>query len=64
LPSQELRGDAVLTIAAAVLAGVTLTGLLLNSALGWWWADPMAAVVIALVLAVEALRVTIRHAIG
>jgi divalent metal cation (Fe/Co/Zn/Cd) transporter len=64
LPSSALRGDAVLTIAAAVLAGITLAALLLNSGFGWWWADPMAALVIALALAVEALRVSIRHAIG
>ena len=64
LPSPALRGDAVLTIAAAALAGITLTALLLNSDLGWWWADPMAALVIALALAVEAARVAIRHVFG
>ena len=39
LESQALRGDGVLTLAAAALAGITLVALLANSALDWWWAD-------------------------
>jgi divalent metal cation (Fe/Co/Zn/Cd) transporter len=64
LPSPALRGDAVLTIAAAALAGITLTALLLNSSFGWWWADPIAALVIACGLAGEGARVANRHAFG
>ena len=64
LPSPALRGDAVLTIAAAALAGITLAALLLNSYFGWWWADPIAALLIAIALAAEAVRVAIRHAFG
>ena len=30
----------------AILAIAVLLGLLLNSALGWWWADPLAAYVL------------------
>jgi divalent metal cation (Fe/Co/Zn/Cd) transporter len=64
LASPALRGDGVLTLAAAALAAITLAALLLNSALGWWWADPIAALVIAAGLALEAVRVTIRHRFG
>ena len=64
LHSASLRGDAVLTLAASALAGLTLIALLLNSALGWWWADPAAALVIAGGLGFEAVRVTIRHRFG
>ena len=64
LPSPALRGDAVLTIAAGVLAGITLVALGLDLSLGWWWADPTAALVISVALAVEAVRVSIRHAFG
>jgi divalent metal cation (Fe/Co/Zn/Cd) transporter len=64
LASQSLRGDGILTVAAAVLAAVTLVALLVNSTLGWWWADPGAALVIATVLAVEATRVAVRHRFG
>jgi divalent metal cation (Fe/Co/Zn/Cd) transporter len=64
LRSPALRGDAVLTIAAAALAAITLGAMLANSALGWWWADPLAALVIAAVLAVEGVRVLVRHRFG
>jgi divalent metal cation (Fe/Co/Zn/Cd) transporter len=64
LGSPALRGDAILTAAAAVLAVATLTALLLNSTLAWWWADPAAALLIASALAVEGARVGIRHRFG
>jgi divalent metal cation (Fe/Co/Zn/Cd) transporter len=64
MASQALRGDAVLTGAAAVLAGTTLTALLVNSTLGWWWADPGAALVVAIALTVEGARVGVRHRFG
>jgi divalent metal cation (Fe/Co/Zn/Cd) transporter len=64
LPSGALRGDGILTVAAAALAAVTLAALLVNSTLGWWWADPAAALVIAGALAVEGVRVAVRHRFG
>jgi divalent metal cation (Fe/Co/Zn/Cd) transporter len=64
LGSPALRGDGVLTLAAAALAAITLVALLANSLLDWWWADPAAALVIAIALAAEAMRVTIRHRFG
>ena len=56
LPSPALRGDGILSIAAAALAAITLVTLLVNSALGWWWADAVAALVIATALVAEASR--------
>jgi divalent metal cation (Fe/Co/Zn/Cd) transporter len=50
LESQALRADGVLSAAGAVLAVATLMGLLLDAALDWWWADSIAAVMIAGVL--------------
>lgn len=47
LGSSALRGDGVLSLAGAALAGATLAGLLAESAFGWWWADALAALVIA-----------------
>jgi divalent metal cation (Fe/Co/Zn/Cd) transporter len=64
LGSPALRGDAVLTLAAAALAAITLVALGANSALGWWWADPAAALLIAIGLATEATRVAVRHRFG
>ncbi len=64
LRSQALRGDGVLTLAAAALATITLIALLVNSQLGWWWADPAAALLIATALGTEAARIAVRHRIG
>ena len=64
LPSPALRGDGVLTLAAAALAVITLLALFVTSAYGWWWADPVAALIIAVGLAAEGLRVAIRHRFG
>ena len=38
------------------LALLTLAALVLNRALGWWWADAAAALAIAAALATEAVR--------
>jgi divalent metal cation (Fe/Co/Zn/Cd) transporter len=46
LGSGALRADAYETIACAWLSLTTLVGLILNAALGWWWADPLAALAI------------------
>ncbi len=64
LASPALRGDGILTAAAAALAAITLMALILNSALDWWWADPWAALLIAAALAAEAIRVAVRHRFG
>jgi divalent metal cation (Fe/Co/Zn/Cd) transporter len=53
LGSRALRGDGLLTAAAATLAIVTLSALTLNSALGWWWTDAAAALLIAAFLGWE-----------
>jgi divalent metal cation (Fe/Co/Zn/Cd) transporter len=64
LASQALRGDGILTAASAALAAVALAALLANSAFGWWWADPVAALLIATALAIEATRIAVRHRFG
>jgi len=64
LESPALRGDGVLTLAAAALAVITLVALILSSTLAWWWADPLAALLIACALAGEASRVAVRHRFG
>jgi divalent metal cation (Fe/Co/Zn/Cd) transporter len=50
LESQALRADGVLSAAGAVLAAATLGGLVLNTTLDLWWADSVAALMIAVVL--------------
>src|SRR5258706_11098244 len=46
LGSGALRADAYETITCSWLSLTTLTGLILNAAFGWWWADPVAALAI------------------
>ena len=48
LPSRALKADGQLTTVGAVLAGVTLLGTAASAALGWWWADPAAALATAI----------------
>ena len=49
LPSHALLADSHLSAVGAVLAAVTLGGTAASSSLGWWWADPVAALAIAAV---------------
>jgi len=53
LRSRALRGDGILSAAGAALAAVALAGTAVSESLGWWWADPAAASLIALFLAQE-----------
>ncbi len=41
-----LQTEGRVTLVDALLAAAVLTGLLLNAAIGWWWADPLAGYVI------------------
>ncbi|MGO8950453.1 MAG: cation transporter [Ktedonobacterales bacterium] len=48
---QQLKNEVLLTegrvtLVDAYLAGAVLLGLLLNAVFGWWWADPLASLVI------------------
>jgi divalent metal cation (Fe/Co/Zn/Cd) transporter len=59
LGSRALIADSRQTYACWYLSLVTLVGLGLNAVLGWWWADPVAALGIVVLLVregVEALR--------
>jgi divalent metal cation (Fe/Co/Zn/Cd) transporter len=56
LGSRAQEREASQTRLCAVLSGVVLGGLVLNAALGWWWADPLAALVVAGLAAVEGMR--------
>ncbi|OUM43446.1 cation transporter [Arthrobacter sedimenti] len=49
LGSRSAVADSKQTLLCTYLSGVLLVGLLLNSTLGWSWADPVAALVIAAV---------------
>jgi len=44
--SKALEADATQTAICTYLSAILLGGLLLNATLGWWWADPVAALII------------------
>jgi divalent metal cation (Fe/Co/Zn/Cd) transporter len=55
LDSGALRADARQTDLCAYLSAILLGGLALNASLGWWWADPVAAIVMVPIIAREGL---------
>ncbi len=54
LDSAPLRSEASMTFLDGILSTATLTGLALNAVFGWWWADPAAALIVALAALNEA----------
>ncbi|MFP5284030.1 MAG: cation transporter, partial [Actinomycetes bacterium] len=56
LGSASVVSDSKQTLLCTDLSGVLLLGLVLNSTLGWGWADPLAALVIAGVAVKEGLE--------
>ncbi len=51
--SASAVADSKQTLLCTYLSAVLLVGLLVNSLFGWWWADPIAALVIAAVAVKE-----------
>ncbi|MCX2948786.1 cation transporter [Lentzea sp. NEAU-D7] len=49
LGSASAVADSKQTLLCTYLSAVLLVGLVVNSLFGWWWADPLAALVIAAV---------------
>jgi divalent metal cation (Fe/Co/Zn/Cd) transporter len=47
LGSAATRSEGRQNLLCAYLSAALLAGLLANAALGWWWADPLAALVVA-----------------
>lgn len=59
IKSRAMHADSRQTDLCAYLSAILLGGLLLNALLGWWWADPVAALVMVPIIAkegIEALR--------
>src|SRR5882672_1211061 len=53
LSSAALHADSRQTSICAYLSAILLGGLLLNAALGWWWADPVAALAMVPIIVKE-----------
>lgn len=56
LTSKALEADAFQTTACFWLSIITLSGIGLNAVLGWWWADPAAALGMTWFIAKEGLE--------
>jgi divalent metal cation (Fe/Co/Zn/Cd) transporter len=55
LGSAAMKADARQTDFCVYLSTILLAGLLLNAVLGWWWADPIAALVMVPIIAKEGI---------
>jgi len=56
LGSQATHGEGTQNLLCAYLAGAVFLGLAGNAAFGWWWLDPIAALVIAALATREGLE--------
>jgi divalent metal cation (Fe/Co/Zn/Cd) transporter len=55
LGSAAMHSDAKQTDFCVYLSAILLIGLLLNLALGWWWADPLAGLIMVPIIAKEGI---------
>ena len=51
--SGAMQADSRQTDFCTFLSAILLGGLLMNAVLGWWWADPIAALVMVPIIAKE-----------
>ena len=56
LASRTLEADAKQTSLCAYLSIIALAGVALNAAIGWWWADPVAALAMVPIITKEGIE--------
>ena len=56
LGSGALAADAQQTSLCAYLSVIALAGVALNTLLGWWWADPVAALAMVPIITIEGVQ--------
>ncbi len=56
LNSNAMKADSRQTDLCAYLSAILLGGLILNAFFGWWWSDPVAALVMVPIIAWEGMR--------
>lgn len=61
LDNPVLSTEARVTVIDGLLAAAVLAGLALNASLGWWWADPLAGIVIVYYALREAREILTHH---
>jgi divalent metal cation (Fe/Co/Zn/Cd) transporter len=62
LGNAVLQAESRVTLIDAYLAAAVLAGLVLNNVVGWWWADPLAGLVIVVYGIREGLQALRHHA--
>lgn len=55
LNSRAMQADSRQTDLCAYLSAILLGGLILNATIGWWWADPLAAIIMVPIIAKEGI---------
>ena len=55
LDSRAMQADSRQTDICAYLSAILLGGLILNAIFGWWWADPVAAMIMVPIVAKEGI---------
>jgi divalent metal cation (Fe/Co/Zn/Cd) transporter len=53
--SAAMHADAKQTEFCTYLSAILLVGLLLNAFLGWWWSDPLAALIMVPIITKEGI---------
>ncbi len=56
LHSRALASESMQTSVCGYLSAIALGGVLLNGLFGWWWADPVAALAMVPIIALEGVR--------
>ena len=56
IDSSALRADSIQSDLCAYLSGILLVGLGLNALFGWWWADPVAALMMVPIIGKEGVQ--------
>lgn len=64
LSSSALTSDAAQSSLCAYLSAILLGGLALNALVGWWWADPVSALLMTPIIGQEGIRTLRGQATG
>jgi len=59
LKSPALKADATQADFCAYLSAILLLGLVVNFLFGWWWADPLAALIMAVIIGNEGIKTSL-----
>lgn len=64
LQSRAMQADSKQTDLCAYLSAILLGGLVFNALFGWWWADPLAALIMVPIIFKEGINALRGHSCG